>query len=83
MAVLSCHDRVIFKGYLPFGGDNQLMSTATGIWAGAVNARRRTGRLPHHFARQASRQVYQTSGLPSHAWWRITSSAASDRVTGL
>jgi hypothetical protein len=24
VAVLSCHDRVIFKGYLPFGGDDHL-----------------------------------------------------------
>jgi hypothetical protein len=30
IAVLSCHDRVIFKGYLPFGGDEHLNAFVDG-----------------------------------------------------
>ena len=41
VAVLSCFDRVIFKGYLPFGGDEHLNS-----WVDYVLKIRRKDFLP-------------------------------------
>ena len=64
VAVLGCHDRVIFKGYLPFGGDGHLNS-----WVDGTLHMRRKDFLP--FVEQQSQtlvnhaqQLAQAAGAP-------------------
>jgi hypothetical protein len=64
VAVLGCHDRVIFKGYLPFGGDGHLNS-----WVDGTLHMRRKDFLP--FVEQQSQtlvnhaqQLAQATGAP-------------------
>jgi hypothetical protein len=66
VAVLGCHDRVIFKGYLPFGGDGHLNS-----WVDRQLGMRRKDFLPwieqqsQALVEHAHKQAAQT-GAPYH-----------------
>jgi hypothetical protein len=66
VAVLGCHDRVIFKGYLPFGGDGHLNA-----WVDGKLHMRRKDFLP--FVEQQSQalvhhaqELAQATGAPYH-----------------
>src|SRR5947209_15765665 len=66
VAVLGCHDRLIFKGYLPFGGDGPLNA-----WVDGTLHLRRKDFLPF-VERQSealvehAKQLAQAAGAPYH-----------------
>jgi hypothetical protein len=66
VAVLGCHDRVIFKGYLPFGGDDHLNA-----WVDGTLHMRRKDFVPFVESQSETlvahaKQLAQAAGAPYH-----------------